>query len=291
MKKLLILLLLVSNLAFARDIKIIVPYAVGGSTDRLTRLAAKFLSNNEYNFVVDYKLGAGGAIAASYVAKTDETILMAASNGFVGVPVFNGVQDYKINDFVFLDYLGTEPLVVVVRNDGQIKNFKDFQNKAKTETMPFGHVGPGSSGYISASNIAQNNPNFLGVPYKGAPNIISDVLAGTLKWCVESNLTVGELIKDKKLLPIAVYANKRLSQYPDVPTVRELGINDQSIYRWHILLANKDADKKVVEYVRSSLASPEFRATIAAIGIDPKHPSNISIFLEDETNKMRKLAQ
>ena len=290
MKKLFLLFLFLSNIVFAKDIKIIVPYTAGGSTDKLARIAAEFLSNSEYNFVIDYKLGAGGAIAAAHVSNSDETMLMATSNGLVGAPIFNGVKSYSLSDFVILDYLGTEPLLLLVKNDGKISNFKEFVEAGKTMSMPFGHGGAGTSGYLTASIIAKGNSNFISVPYKGAPNILVDLLAGNIKWAVDSTFSAGELIADKKLLPIAVYSTHRLAQFPNVPTVKELGINDRSMYRWHVLVANKNANQKVIDYVRSRMSDPVVRKEMSNIGVNTTSPKNWNTtFLEDEATKLKQI--
>ena len=293
MKRLLIILCLWGSTVHARDIRLIVPYSPGGSTDRLARILSVKLSSPEYNFIIDYRLGAAGSVAANYVADNkNETVLMITSNGVIGNPIINQTDKYNIEkDFVFVGYLGAEPLMLLVNADGKIKNFHDFVQQSKTQRMPYGSSGLGSSSHLTGAIIANNNPNFIHIPYKGGASAVADFLSGRIVWMNESESFIGPYIESGKVIPIAVAYHKRLTNYPGVPTLTELKINDRSFYRWHIMVANTAADPVIVKYLQKRLEEPGIKATIDSLGIDTapiKHPEN---FFKNETVKLQRIVR
>jgi tripartite-type tricarboxylate transporter receptor subunit TctC len=110
-----------------------------------------------------------------------------------------------------------------------------------------------------------------------------------LKWLVDSEVNVKSLILDKKLKPIAIYSNKRLPDYPTVPTLRELGVNDLNFYRWYVLLANKNADPEVLKYISTKLKDQNFRNELSKLTVMDN--PNLQNFLLDESVKVRRIVR
>ncbi len=292
MKFLLSLLIFISVSIHAKEVKLTIPYTAGGPNDIISRLIVKYLNTDtHYKFVPEYKLGAGGLVAINHViANKEETSLMVISNALVALPITTPSANYiPDKDVQVVEYLGQEPLVLVVKNDGKINNFKEFQKYSATNSMPYGTGGLGTSQYLKSIVVANNNPNMIHVPYKGSSGIVIDLLNGNLKWLLDSEVNVKSLILDKKLKPIAIYSNKRLPDYPDVPTVKELGINDLNFYRWHILVANKNADPEVLKYVSNKLKDQNFRNELSKLTVMDKHSSQN--FLLDESVKVRRIVR
>jgi tripartite-type tricarboxylate transporter receptor subunit TctC len=291
MKTLLIALLALASFnSFAKEVKLVIPYSVGGPTDRVSRILIKHLSNDQYKFIPEYKLGAGGALAANHVAAIkDETTLMVTSNALISSPLLSNITTYDLEkDFILVDYLGTEPLVIAVKADSKINNFKDFLQAGDKESMPYGSAGIGTSGHIGSVIVSQNNKNHIHIPYKGSAGIVVDLLNGQLKWVLDSDMNIGTFISDGKIKPIAIYARKRVVGYPSVPTLKELNINDRNFYRWHILVANKSADRNILNYVQEKLKDSSLRAELAKIGLDTDKP-NLNNFFRDEYSKTDKI--
>jgi len=278
-----ILFCLFSTVSLAKEIKFIIPYSAGGPTDRVTRTVLKYLNDSHYKFVPEYKLGAGGSVAANFVASAkDETVLMITSNALVSAPILTSTTTYDLErDFVLVDYIGTEPLLLVVKSDSEINSFKDFLDRGKKNYMPYGSAGIGTSGHITSAIVAQNNKNFIHVPYKGSAGIVIDLLNDQLKWILDSEINIGSFLKDNRVKPIAVYSSRRLKSYPDVPTVKEIGINDRNFYRWHILVSNKNADPAVLRYVRSKLNNPQLKSEIESLGLNLDKPKLQNFFLNE----------
>lgn len=291
MKRMLILLCLLCTMAQARDIRLIVPYSPGGSTDRLAQILAFKLSSPEYNFVVDYRLGAAGSVAANYVSDVKkETVVMITSNGFIANPLINHIDNYSPeNDFVFVSYLGAEPLIITVPAVSKINNFKQFLQASKTQQMQYGSSGIGSSSHLTSAIVANQNPNLRHIPYKGGAQAMTDFLAGRIAWIAESDSVLGPYIAAGNARPLAVVYHKRLAQYPTVPTVREYSINDRDFYRWHIMVANRSADPEVIKYLKDRFQTADIKDTIKSLGIDTTPISNPDSFFKNETAKLQKI--
>jgi tripartite-type tricarboxylate transporter receptor subunit TctC len=274
----------------AKNVKIIVPFTAGGPADRISRLIEKHLDSDQYQFQIEYKLGAGGLVASNYVADTKETVIMLHSNGFIAGPILNSenANHDVVRDFVLIDHLGAEPLYLVVNSNSKINNFKEFVEQGKTQYMPYGSGGVGTSGHITGEIISRNNPNFVHVPYKGSANIVMDILNDNIKWIVDSDMNIGSFIEDRKIKPLAVAFPHRSSKYPNVPTLKELGIDDMNYYRWYLVLANKSADPKIIEYVLTRLKDPSLKLRIQQLGIDPVKV-NKDTFIIEETERTKKL--
>ena len=274
----------------AKTVKIIVPFTAGGPADRISRLIEKQLDSDQYQFQIEYRLGAGGLVASNYVASAKETVIMIHSNGFIASPILNSANTTHdvVKDFILIDHLGAEPLYLVVNSNSKIDNFKEFIEQSKTQYMPYGSGGVGTSGHITGEIISRNNPNFVHVPYKGSANIVMDILNETVKWIVDSDMNIGSFIEDKKIKPLAVAFPHRSSKYPTVPTLKEVGVDDMNYYRWYLVLANKSADPKIVEYVITRLKDPSFRSRIQQLGVEPVKV-NKDTFIIEETEKTKKL--
>jgi len=290
MKKLLcsLMLFFLCSASMAKDIKVILPFTPGGPNDKVGRLLGKILNNEEYNFVFEYKLGAGGGIAANYVAAVkNETVLLVTSQGIISNIFLTNNFEYNLEkDFILVDYIGSEPQMVLVKADSKINSFKDLQEASKSEFMPYGTGGVGSGQHIASAIVAGTNKNFTHIPYKGSSTLIIDLMSDQFKWMVDSDLNVAPFVKDKKIKPIAVYFNKRLPQYPEIPTLKELGFDDKSFYRWHIVVANSSADPNVVAYIRRKLNDPAVRKEFESLQLDTTRPKNMNNFFRDESSKI-----
>ena len=294
MKKILLLALLLSFslCAQAKDIRIVIPYAAGGANDRIARIIEKELSNKDYTFVVEFKPGANGAIGAAYVANVkNESTLMIASNGFVIAPLLNTSAGYNpFTDFIVVKYIGTDLLVLVVKNTGQIKNFGDFIKMSINTDMPYGSVGVGSISHLTGATVSRDNTNFIHVPYKGMSAVLPDLLNGNIKWTIDAPQNVDPFILSNDLIPIAVYGPHRILEYPNIPTVRELGINDQGLSRWYAVVANREADPQLISYLKNQLSNKSIQNKFKLLGINTGNTTHDN-FIQSETDKIKQILQ
>jgi tripartite-type tricarboxylate transporter receptor subunit TctC len=292
MKKILLLLLFAVSTVSARDIRLIVPFSPGGSSDQVARVLEPLLSNSDYTFVIEYRLGAGGSVAADHVARTrDETVVMVITPGLIGNPIINGSSNYNVmRDFVLVQHIGIEPLLVVTSKKSGIANYKKFEEASRTQIMPYGSAGTGTSSHISAAIIANNNTNLFNVPYKGSSAVLADLITNRVTWTVDSDIVLGPHMENS-LTPIAVYARRRMPKYPTVPTLKELKINDQDFYRWHIMVANATADPAVIAHLQERFRSAKVIGAIEALGIDATPIANPDSFFKNETVKLQRIVR
>jgi tripartite-type tricarboxylate transporter receptor subunit TctC len=292
MKKISIALFLsmLCSAALAKDIKLIVPLAPGGSSDKVARVIQNHFANSKYTFAVEYRLGAGGVVAFDHLATVkNETVFLVGSVSLVAS--FLAGQDIKYNvaqDFILVDYIGAEPMIMVVRNDGTVSNFKDFERVSKNQLMPVGMSGVGTTNGLAATIIARGNKNIDQIPYKGLSPILTDLLGGNIKWTVDSDLTLSGFIDSNKIRPIAVISTNRLKKYPTVPTLLEVGIDDLGLRRWHVLIANRAADPEIVSFVQQKLSEASVRAEFQNFGFET--PSvDLATFFQRETLKVKRI--
>jgi tripartite-type tricarboxylate transporter receptor subunit TctC len=280
----------------AKEIKLVVQYAPGGSADRVVRMLEKRMTNPKYSVRVEYKTGAAGAIGHNYVAsiKTPgETAVLLASNNFVSGPILqsNTVQYDMEKDFKVIEYMGTQPLVVVARASTGIKNWKDFVEYSKKNHMPYASSGTNGSGHLVSAFVANSikPENFTHIPYKGLPWV--DLLGGRLAFLSDGVIVVDEFVKEGKLVPIAVSGPGRIRGYEKVPTLKELKVNDYQLYRWYLAVSNTSADPEALKYVQSVINSKEFQQDLIDFGFDmtPLY-KDLGIFFKEEYKKFQRVA-
>jgi tripartite-type tricarboxylate transporter receptor subunit TctC len=290
MKTLLLALLsIISFNVFAiENIKIIVPYSPGGSADRIARVLEDQLSNSDYKFIIEFKLGAGGQVAADYVASTKAgTVLLMTSNALIDNPIVTKNHTYFINnDFQLLCYLGIEPMIMVVPVAKKVNNYTSFKKLSMREILPYGTSGVGTVNHLMGVMIANKNPNIVHVPYKGGASALTDLLGGNISWMIESDQLLGPYMAENKLKPIAVYARTRLPKYPNLPTVSEAGIPNRGLYRWYMLLSNTNANQKIVDYVKEKTKDSQIQQNLRNLGLDTTPPTNINLLFQEESDRV-----
>ncbi len=261
--------LLASPLAIAQNwptkpIKLIIPFAAGGTTDILGRLLAQQLTKDlGQNVIVENKPGAGGNIAAEYVAQSpaDGYIIMLASGSMLTVNPFL-YKKLPVNyakDFVYITNVASGPMLVSVSSKLPVKNLAEFIAYAKTKDLNFGSAGIGSQVHMAAENLTYTaNIPATHVPYKGESAAINDLVAGQIDFMVGNLTAATGFAKAGQIKPLAVTSLKRSKQLPDVPTVAEAGIPGFESTGWFGLIAPAGTPKAITEKI--------YAATVKAVG-------------------------
>ncbi len=168
-----------------RPVTIIVPFAAGGNTDGFARMAAQHLSESLGKaIVVENRPGAGGAIAAEFVAKAQPdgyTLFLAALPVMAVVPAVQKVRYDSLKDFAPISNIGTNPFALVVNKDLPIHSLKEFVEYVRTRKgeMSYGSAGVGSLNHLSmVLFLKQAGLDMVHVPYKGNAPALADVVAG-----------------------------------------------------------------------------------------------------------------
>jgi len=262
------LLLLTSPISYAQNwptkpIKLIIPFAAGGTTDILGRLLAQQLTKDlGQNVIVENKPGAGGNIAAEFVAQSaaDGYTIMLASGSMLTVNpnLYKKLPVNYAKDFVYITNVASGPMLVSVSTKLPVKTLGEFIAYAKTKDLNFGSAGIGSQVHMAAENFTYSaNIPATHVPYKGESAAINDLVAGQIDFMVGNLTAATGFAKNGQIKPLAVTSLKRSKQLPDVPTVAEAGIPGFESTGWFGLVAPSNTPQVITEKI--------YAATVKAV--------------------------
>lgn len=290
MKLFLVAMMLLASSVFAQPVRIVVQYQPGGVSDRVARTVQTALEENGVATSLEYKLGGGGFIAYNYLAKvrTNETVIMVASNGLTD-NIGEANVEYEFSDFVVIKHLGNSASLLVVNNNHPAKSLKQLIEISHTRPITYGTSGIGSGTHIAGAIVGNGQGTFTNVPYKGQAQALVDVLGGQIDYIMEAESIVDPYIKSGKLKALAVMSPQRLAGNPDVPTLRELGINDYGYTRWSILIANKTADPLVIAKIRKIVSQPAVAERL--LELDHRPVKTAPKQLEELAANFRKIKQ
>ncbi len=228
----------------ARPLRLVVPFAPGGSSEIVARAVAGEMSRTiGQNVFVDNKPGAAGNIAMQEVAgSTDDHTLILGHIGTLAVNpyIFDKLPYDAARDFVPITLVSKVPSLYVVHPDLPVKNLREFVAYAKSRPgqLNYGSAGNGSAGHLAFEYLKMVSGTFvLHVPYRGTGPMLTDLIAGRLQAAAVGAPALMQFIKAGKLRCIATGTSTRLAQLPDVPTVSEQGYSGFEMTQWYGLLA------------------------------------------------------
>jgi len=264
-----------------KSIRLIVPYAPGGSTDALARLIGQRLSDKlAQPIIVDNRTGANGNIGTEIVAKAQPdgyTLLMAFDATMVINPSAYGKLPFDpIRDFAPITKVAALPLILVAHPSFPANDTKELIAYAKQKPG----VNYSSSGHASTPHLAmlmfeqRTGTRFTHIAYKGGGQAVIDVLAGQVPLLATAIPTVQAHMKAGKLKGIALTSAKRHAAVPDVGTFAEAGLTGFDVSAWYGLLAPARTPKPIVTQLHNEvvriLATPEIKERfLTTIGGDP----------------------
>ena len=263
----------------AKPMRLLVGFAAGGPTDVIARVLAKDMTETlGQPVVVENKAGASSMIAIREVknAPPDGYTLLFSSLGLNVNPILLGEQAgfNPKTDFAPIANAATLPLVAVSAHDSPIKSMPELLQKArsKAEATSFASSGNGGSGHLAGELLATlAKAKMLHVPYKGNGPALLEVMAGRVDYMFYPVIGIAENVSAKRLQILAVGTAKRLPQFPDAPTMAEIGFPGfEETAPWVGLLAPAKTPPAVVtrlnEAMRKALAKPEVKAQMEKLG-------------------------
>jgi tripartite-type tricarboxylate transporter receptor subunit TctC len=262
-------------------VKILVPFAPGGTADTLGRLAAQKLSEAfKESFIVENRPGAGGTIASDIVAKAAPdgyTLVVSSVASHVIAPSLpRGVPYDPLKDFTHIALFGGPPAVLVVHPSVPANNVKELVELLKKEPgkYSYGSPGNGTHGQLVAELFKQlAGVQMLHVPYKGGAAAMTDLMAGHVPIASNTLTSAAGHIRSGKARALAVSSASRLPDYPNVPTYAELGYKELVATIWFSLSGPARMPPEIVERlnaeVRRGLDSPEARQRLKPEAIEP----------------------
>ncbi len=262
-----------------KQIRMVIPFAPGGTTDLLARAVGQHLQEKwNQTVVADNRAGANGVVAGEIVAKSagDGYTLSTVAMGHAINPLIYKKLPYDgVNDFAAVSLLATFPQLVLVHPSLPVKTLADLIALAKSSPKPltYGSGGNGSSQHLAGALFAHMaGLKMTHVAYKGGNPAQLDLMAGNLDLVIIQP-SAKEIVTSGKLKALAVSSTKRSADYPDVPTVAEAGLPGYQSVAWYGVVAPKgmspDLLKKLSDEVVRSVATPTVRNVIAQQGGDP----------------------
>lgn len=264
-----------------KPIKLIVPFPPGGPTDIVARPLAQMLGESmKQSVIVENKGGAGGSVAADFVAKSppDGYTIMV---GTVGTHAINGSLYRQLpydmtKDFTPIALVASAPLVIAVPANSNIKTLADLikEAKAKPDFIAFGTAGNGTPGHLTGALFETATKTKLKhIPYKGSAPAVTDLLGGQIPLMFDPIQSVLPHIQSGKLIALAVTSKTRSPLLPNVPTVAESGYpNFESTAWWAVFGPAKlpeNVTNTLTTQVQKIASSVAFREKLGNVGVQP----------------------
>jgi tripartite-type tricarboxylate transporter receptor subunit TctC len=276
---------LVANTSLAqtyptKPIKLIVPVAAGGGSDMIARQVAERLGRGlGQNIVVDNVSGGGGVIASQTTqraAPDGYTLMQSYVATHATSPATRKLSYDPIKDFTPIGMIGGTPNVLVVPVSLPANTFKEFIDYAKKNVgkISYGSSGQGSLTHLAMEQLKDATGIFaVHVPYRGIAPAITDMLSGSTQAMMPGLAAATPHIKSGKLRPLAVTGAKRHLNFPEVPTLAELGFKGFDGVQWYGIVgpAKMPADvvKRLHEELQKVITSPDFKQRLSAEAVEP----------------------
>ena len=284
-----------------KPIKMVVPYAAGGSADVLARPISIAMGNALGQTVfTELKPGAGGNIGAEFVAKNvpDGYTLLFASLSLSTSVSFAKLNFDPRSDLKPIAGIATLPSLLLVSGKSNIKNFDDLIIEAKKSNVNFGSAGPTTGSHLFGELIkSRSKTNMAHIPYKGSGAAYPDLIAGRVTFMFDVMGSALPQVNAGQVRAIAVTSTKRSSTLPDVPTLNELGYPGFDVGTWFGIFVPSATptpiQNKLEEAVLAALNTPEVINQLSSVMAEPvpRKGADFSRWYIEDTEKWAKLAK
>ncbi len=244
-----------------RAVRIIVPFAPGGSADVFGRfIAQKLQDSTGQNFIIDNRPGGGSVIGTDAVAKAAPdgyTLLLMSNTHTVNESLIPSKSFVLMKDFVPIGPINYSDLVLVARGNLPANNLGELIKaaKAKPGSMSYASSGPGTPYHMAGELFkAMAGVAIVHIPYRGSAGARTDVLGGQLEMMFDAIPTMTEHIKSGKVKALATTGKSRSATLPDVPTMSEAGVPGYEATIWLGLMAPKGTPPAIVNKLNAELA-------------------------------------
>jgi tripartite-type tricarboxylate transporter receptor subunit TctC len=280
MKKLIIMALvslMISMQATAdtkNNIRFVISYPPAGPADQIARLLQNKLEKElNRNIIVENRAGNGVACNQIINASPSETVLMLSHPGFITNSIINSDSACEYNKVKPVALLGSFPMMLVVSNKFGVTDLKKWPKEVTYATS-----GIGTGGHLIGEMLSANTKlDMRHVPYKGVPQYLPDLISGEVNASFTPAGSIVPYIRENKMLPVAVASKRRHKDFPEVPTLDELGYRNIDSPTWMHIFANTSDSQdavKVQTAMKLILSDKEFTDKLGAIGLDAVDASN-----------------
>jgi len=286
-----------------KPVRVIVPYAPGGTTDVVGRVVCQHLSERlGQQFLVENKGGAGASLGTDLVAKAAPdgyTLLVSVISGFAISPfLYPSVSYDALRDFSHIAIVSINPSVLVVNPSFEAKTLKEYIDYARANPgkLSYATSGAGSSNHILGVMMERTAKiKMEHVPYRGAGPAMQDVIANNVPSMFDSLPSASAHIRSGKVRALAVSGEERNSAFPDVPTMKELGYPDLISNSWFGLSGPAKLPQAIVERVHALtmeiMQLPSVVETWKKLGADYLRlkPAQVTEFIAKEVARYKPL--
>lgn len=288
-----------------KPVRLIVPWAPGGSTDAIARAIAQRMSETlGQSVIVDNRSGAAGQIgtdAAAKAAPDGYTLAIVEMPHAIQPAVVAKLPYDLLRDFTPVSLVGTSPLVLFAAPaEHRSGDIQGFLQRARQGGAPLAlaHSGAGSSSHLAGEVLAgKAGFKFTAVPYRGSAPALTDVAAGLVAGHFATLASGSSLHGAGKLSVLMVTGPKRLAALPGVPTAREAGIAGMDFTQWWAVVAPAATPSEIVERLRAevakALAHPAISERLTSLGIELKGSTRdeLRAFMQGEVQRWGAIAR
>lgn len=289
-----------------KPVRVIVPYPPGGATDITARIYATQLQRSlDQSFVIENKAGAGGEIGADATAKSASdgyTLLLGAIGSLAihaAVPSQKPPYDLQ-KDLRGISLGSSVALAVAVRNNLPVNNIKELiaLSKVKPDSLTYGSAGSGSTQHMTGEYFKQaSGASLVHVPYKGSGPAINDLLGGQIDVVFETLPALSAQINSGKLKILAVTSASRSPLLPEIPTLKEAGLNKFEVVTYYGLLAPAATPTIIIDRISKAMQDAgnkqETKDFLKKQGAEviTSSPEKTDLIIKEETEKWARVAK
>jgi tripartite-type tricarboxylate transporter receptor subunit TctC len=257
--------------------KFIVPSGPGSAIDVTARFLGQELAKDGSNWVVENQTGAGGIIGTQAVARSapNGRTLGIVSSNYAITPALQSVNFDPVADIAPVAITGSVSLGVAVRADHPAKDMKQFIELARANAgqASYGTGGVATIGHIAGEVLASMAKiSMLHVPYRGTERLMTDLVGGRLDSVITATSSCAPFVQSGQIRLLAVTGNRRVSAFPDVPTVAESGLDGYKMDSWIAIIAPgytpRTAQEEIWKKVSRALENQALRKQLQAAGIE-----------------------
>jgi tripartite-type tricarboxylate transporter receptor subunit TctC len=244
-----------------RTVRIVSPFAAGGSNDVIARIVAQKLGQPlGQPVIVDNRAGAGGVVGTEFSAKSAPdgyTLLMATNATFAIAAALRALPYDPVRDFAPIGLVGVSPYIVLVNPSLPVKTIRQLiaLARARPGELEFGSGGVGTPGHLAGEMLkTMTGIKMNHIPYRAGSQALTDLLGGHIAVTFSTTITSTQLIKSGRVRALAVTTRERLAAFSDIPTVSESGVPNYEFVLWLGLAAPAGTPDAIVQQLNDALA-------------------------------------